>query len=269
VGDFTAGAAGSTESQTVSNPGGEVYFAVLYKDEAGNWGRLASASIGYPRPKGATPIYASFVPAYEECTAPNRTHGPPLVHPSCKPPAQRSSTLTVGTPDSNGSVAQAIGSMRLDVMPGNPSTPTVDEADVGVNINITDVRCSGTTAACPSGQGSDYTGKLLAAAPLRITDKRNGPSESDDGTVVDTQLEVPFNCTMTAGTGVGATCAVTTTIDALLPGAVVEGNRAIWGLGAVTISDSGPNGTGYGAGCPMTCGDGDETVYMKQGIFVP
>jgi hypothetical protein len=146
---------------------------------------------------------------------------------------------------------------------------TADEADVGVTINITDVRCSGTTTACPSGQGSDYTGRLLAAAPLRITDKRNGPSESDDATVVDTQLEVPFNCTMTAGTGVGATCAINTTIDALLPGAVVEGKRAIWGLGAATISDSGPNGTGYGAGCPMTCGDGDETVYMKQGIFVP
>jgi len=154
------------------------------------------------------------------------------------------------------------------VMPGDPSTPA-DEADVGVTIDITDVRCSGTTAACPSGQGSDYTGKLLATAPLRITDKLNGPSQSDDGTVVDTQLEVPFNCTTTAGTGVGATCAVATTIDALLPGAVAEGKRAIWGLGAVTIVDSGPNGTGFGTGCPTTCGDGDETTYMRQGVFVP
>ena len=257
--------------RATSPDGDRVYFrtdeSLLAADTDGA-PDIYSASISYARPKGATPIYASLVPAYEECTSPNRTHGPSLVHPSCNPPVQRSSTLTVGTPDTNGAPAQAIGSMRLAVMPGIPSTPA-DEADVGVTINITDVRCSGTTAACPSGQGSDYNGKLLAAALLRITDKRNGPSQSEDGTVADTQLEVPFNCTTTADTGVGATCAVATTIDALLPGAVAEGKRAIWGLGAVTISDSGPNGTGYGAGCPATCGDGDETVYMKQGIFIP
>ena len=33
---------------------------------------------GYPRPAGASPLRASLVPAYNECTAPNRTHGPPL-----------------------------------------------------------------------------------------------------------------------------------------------------------------------------------------------
>ena len=32
---------------------------------------------------------------------------------------------------------------------------------------------------------------------------------------------------------------------------------------------AGPNGTGYGAGCPRTCGDGDEQTFMRQGVFVP
>ena len=41
---------------------------------------------GYPRPKGATPISAPLVPAYTQCTAPNRTHGPALAFPSCSPP---------------------------------------------------------------------------------------------------------------------------------------------------------------------------------------
>ena len=49
-----------------------------------------------------------LVVAYSECLAPNRSHGPPDLpggsdpDASCAPPAQASSQLTVGTPDSNG-----------------------------------------------------------------------------------------------------------------------------------------------------------------------
>ena len=49
---------------------------------------------------------------------------------------------------------------------------------------------------------------------------------------------------------------------------MTERQRAIWALGQVQVKDAGPNGTGY-ASCPPTCGDGDETVFMRQGIFVP
>ena len=38
---------------------------------------LAFPDPGYPRPAGATPMRASLVPAYNQCTSPNRTHGPP------------------------------------------------------------------------------------------------------------------------------------------------------------------------------------------------
>ena len=57
---------------------------------------------GYPRPQGASPLRVSLVPAFAECTGPNRTHGPPLASPSCNPPAQSSDHLTVGAPDANG-----------------------------------------------------------------------------------------------------------------------------------------------------------------------
>ena len=270
IGDFEAtAAAGETQSKLVDDLSGQYrYFAVMYRDDAGNWGRLASASLSYPRPKGATPFRAPLVPAYQRCDSPDRVHGPPLEHPSCSAPAQESSTLTVGTPDSNGAAANSSGSVRLDVILGNPSTPE-DEADVGIAIDVTDVRCAQTAPACPGGQGSDYAGRLLATASLRLTDKGNGPEEDQDGTLTDTPLEVPFGCATTAGTTIGAHCAVNTTMDALLPGAVVEGRRAIWQLGALSVADSGPNGSGYGAGCPSTCGDGDETVFMRQGVFVP
>ncbi len=39
----------------------------------------------YPRPAGATPLRVSLVVGFEECTTPNRVHGPPLDHPSCGP----------------------------------------------------------------------------------------------------------------------------------------------------------------------------------------
>ena len=53
------------------------------------------ASATHPRPKGATPLYASLVPAYNACGTPNRTHGPPLAFPSCNPPVQTSTAVTV------------------------------------------------------------------------------------------------------------------------------------------------------------------------------
>ena len=56
----------------------------------------------YPRPKAATPIYASLVPAYTPCATPNRVHAAPLNYGSCSPTTQSSGQLTVGTMDANG-----------------------------------------------------------------------------------------------------------------------------------------------------------------------
>ena len=63
----------------------------------------------YARPKVATPLEVSLVPAYQPCTAPNRTHGPSLDSASCNPPAQASDELTLGTPDANGKPVRATG----------------------------------------------------------------------------------------------------------------------------------------------------------------
>jgi hypothetical protein len=268
VGDFPAAAAGAAESRTISAGPGDTHFAVLYRDEAGNWGRLATASVAYARPKSASPVQASLVPAYEECTAPNRVHGPPLDEPSCNPPASTSSTLTVGTPDSNGLPPNSAAYVRLAVIVGDPATQA-DEADVSVQFDATDIRCAGSSAACPSGAGADYAGRLLARAAVRITDRASGPGEDESATVTDTLLEMPVTCVGTAGATIGGHCALNTTLDALIPGVAREGERAIWQLGQVSVLDAGPNGSGYGSGCPATCGDGDERTFLRQGIFVP
>jgi hypothetical protein len=72
----------------------------------------------------------------------------------------------------------------------------------------------------------------------------------------------------TTSTTIGSSCDLNSTADALIPGSVLESNRAIWEIGQVTIKDAGPNNTGY-ASCPPTCGDGDESTFLRQGIFIP
>jgi hypothetical protein len=207
----------------------------------------------YVRPRGATPLRASLVPAYAQCTNPNRTHGQPLGFGSCAPPVQRSGFLTFGTPDANGRGANAVGSVLFDVNPGDEGTPA-NEADVGLFINLSDVRRSGAL--------TDYTGEVRQTTTLRLTDRRNGPTGTgrDDGTMVDTPISADVSCAGTSDPDVGATCALTTAMNALVPGVVREGERAIWELGPVEVYDGGPDGEGATA---------DNTLLARQGVFVP
>jgi hypothetical protein len=168
------------------------------------------------------------------------------VHPSCNPPSQSSGELTVGNPDSNGAAANSVGSALLSVIAGNPATPE-DEADVLMQVSITDVRLRSDL--------TDYTGGLRAGTTLRITDRTDGPA-----TLMDVELPLDVPCSPTASTGIGSTCAVSTTLDALTPGLVDEGARAVWQLGAVAVHDGGPDGD------PTTPGNG---VFARQGVFVP
>src|SRR5207248_8150345 len=71
---------------------------------------------GYPRPKGATPVVFSMVPAYSPCTSPNKTHGAPLSSGSCGPPTQDSSVLTIGSPDANGHAASSNSQVKFVVV---------------------------------------------------------------------------------------------------------------------------------------------------------
>ncbi|MGH2979956.1 MAG: hypothetical protein ACRDLQ_10025 [Solirubrobacterales bacterium] len=223
---------------------------------------------GYARPRSASPLRVSLVPTYNLCFSPNRTHGPPLAFGSCNPPSQQSNTLIVGSPDANGEVANSVASARLATIPGDVTT-LPDEADVAVEMSATDIRCRAANAACPGGALSDYAGTLLLTASLRVSDKFGGPSGNEPVTVQDdASLRVPVPCTATPDPDTGATCSLATTADAVTPGLVQELGRTMWQLGAVDVYDAGPNGTGY-ANCPPTCGNGDEAVFLRQGLFIP
>ncbi len=213
----------------------------------------------YPRPKGATPTRVALVPAFNSCSSPNRTHGPGLAFPSCNPPVRSSAVLTVGSPDANGFAANSQGSVKLATVLGNPATEA-DEADIGLTVSVTDVR--------NHPAGTDYTGRLGVVANLQLTDNANSDELPEPGTGQTTPFAFSVQCATTVDSTIGGSCSLATTYDALLPGAVKERQRAIWELGQVQVRDAGPNGTGYAA-CPPTCGDGDETVFMRQGVFIP
>jgi len=252
------------EPQVESGPDADANAAVIWTRDDGSNLRVQSSRrrdvVGYPRSRAASPVLVSLVGAYNACTAPNRTHGPGLEFPSCNPPVRTSGPLTVGTPDANGAAANSTASARYSVLNGDPAT-AADEADVKLNVTITDVRNSGPGL-------TDYAGRLLVTAPLQITDQANHPERPAPGTTQTQPLQFPVQCTTTSDTTRGSQCSLTTTYEAVVPGAVTERVRAIWALGQVQVKDAGPNGTGY-ASCPPTCGDGDETVFMRQGIFVP
>jgi hypothetical protein len=202
---------------------------------------------GYARPKGATPVVASLVPAYSPCTTPNKTHGAPLAFGSCSPPVRPSTTLTVGTPDANGIAADSIGSARLTVLPGNPATQQ-DEADVRIQLSISNVRWAGSLAL--------YTGDISLSTSVHITDGNSpSPSVDDSGTVMGT---VPVTAYGSCGAGA---CHIDTTVDALLGGAATrEGKRAVWELDQMCVFDGGPD---------ADASTQPNDLFAVQGVFVP
>jgi hypothetical protein len=208
-------------------------------------------SKSFVRPKSASPVRVGFVPAYQPCVSPNRMHGPPLASPSCNPPTQTSGFLTVGSPDANGQTANSVGRLRFTAIPGDPSTPA-DEADVSLNFSLTDVRNKADL--------SDYAGELQANVAVRITDKLNGPSQAESGTVTDTPITMTVPCSATPDTAIGASCSTFTTMDALVPGAIPEGKRTIWALDDVEVFDGGADGVASTPG---------NTLFARQGLFIP
>ena len=201
----------------------------------------------HPRPKGATPLRASLVPAFEPCLSPNRVHGPPLAHPSCNPPVPHSGNLTIGTGDGSPALAKSSGQVRLAVVPGVPGG--VDDAVVDITFVLTNVM------NVPSL--SDYTGELRASMGVRLTDSSSGLSQ----TVQDFVFGFTVPCAATADTTLGGDCRLTTTADAVLPGAIAEALRSVWGISQVRVHDGGPDGDGDTAG--------DNSLLAVQGVFVP
>ena len=148
----------------------------------------------YPRPAGAYPMRVSLVPAYEPCSSPNRTHGPPLAlwvvqpaHPGARPAHRRHPGLK--RPGRQEPRLPARDHPDAATPPRPPTRPTY-----GCWANITDVRMRSDL--------SDYTGDLEARLTIQITDKNNTPHPGGPGaaTVQPFTHSHPIPCAGTADT---------------------------------------------------------------------
>ena len=120
-------------------------------------------------------------------------------------------------------------------------------------MSLTDVRHQGTLA--------DYTGELGVDQVVQITDRRNGTGQNEPGTVQANPYRFGVPCAATSDPSVGGTCSLSSTFNAILPGSVNEGERAVWELGAVAVTDGGADG--------QASTTNDNTPFARQGIFVP
>jgi glucose/arabinose dehydrogenase len=233
----------------VFGPDGALYYVAF---SAGQVRRIAYTA--YPHPFDGRRVRVALVPAFTRCTAPNTRHGGPLDLESCRPPVQRSPYVTLPAAGATEATASAV--VRAICYPDPPGTydgcaQAGDQRDVSLSVNISDARAKPSLV--------DYTGELDARLKLRITDRENGTSASEAATVSDIELSFPFRCVATDGPE-GATCTMGTTVEAITPGAVKEGNLAVWELDDVRVRDGGADG--------LVATD-DNRVFLTQGVFVP
>jgi hypothetical protein len=226
----------------------------------------ASAQATHPRPKGASPVYMSLVPAYAACGAANRTHGPPLAFASCNPPAQTSAQATLGTPDAFGGAANSTGHLRLTAWESIIGGPA--EGDILIDLALNDVRCVPTGARCGTANASgpaDYSGEMRFSFMVRLTDHHNPmtwPEPPVAATVQDFTIEHSWACAQSGSTSIGSTCNLNTRLNALIPGEpVLATKREVWELQAVGIYDGGADGDGDTTA--------DNTIFLRPGVFIP
>jgi hypothetical protein len=175
--------------------------------------------------------------------------------------------LTIGTPEANGVQAMSSGSATLRAIcnpaapgPVPPCSDAGDQGDVEFRVNITDVR---RKESLVDYEGLFYQGELEARVTLRITDRWNGLCSGcpQPGTTMDVPFSFAVPCTTTPNAPTGSDCSVTTTADAVAPGAAREGKRAIWQLGRFELYDGGSDDD---ADTPE-----DNTLFAEQGLFIP
>jgi hypothetical protein len=211
------------------------------------------------RPKAASSFRVPLVPAYHRCTSANRTHGEPLAFGSCNPPVPSSDFLTVGTPDANGAAANSTGFLQLKVKVTSPE-------DLFIRASVSDVRCKPGADASVCGSpnetgGADYSGELQGNATIRVSDHYNGPDHNEAATVVDIPFPVNVPCTSTADTSTGGVCAISTCSSCIGPPFNwFDGQRIVTEISQIEVFDGGPDGS---------VATNDNTVFLRQGVFVP
>ena len=117
-----------------------------------------------------------------------------------------------------------------------------------------------------------YAGTVNFNYPITITDHCNGhapgpcppgippPPGGPPATTTPFVLPLPMIPCVPVGAGATSTCAVVTTVNAMVPAAIAAGQRMNISIGTVTASDGGPDAMAATA---------PNTVFATAGVFVP
>ena len=175
-----------------------------------DWQRVPPGFAGIPGPRGdpgraRARAHLLPVPAAEPGAR------PPLSFPSCHPPAQRSSYLTVGTPDANG-LPSGSGAGSITGSSGRQPEHAEDEADVQLSASIINVFCRVAGPACTAGALSDFSGTLRLQFMIRITNKHNALGHATTMESAFMWTDIP--CSPTSASAAGSNCNTATTLDA-------------------------------------------------------
>ena len=125
---------------------------------------------------------------------------------------------------------------------------------MGVSLDLTDVREQASLA--------EYTGELQLLFTTRITDKGNGPTSSEPGTVSD--FDVTGNGALSRHAGQLSRLGVPAGHDARRTrraSGPFSGKRQIWQIERVRVTDGGPDGDAVT--------QGDNELFAAQGLFIP
>jgi len=169
-----------------------------------------NALANHNHPFKANKFLATFVRAYQQCTAPTHSHNPPLAFPACNP-VPASTTLSFG-PKGFG---QAIGVVVLN--------SSKQASDVKLISKFSDVRNG------DDGTGTGFSGNLTASGTIRTTDHNCDGGANNPCTVIDLPFPIGVPCT-------NGKCKAKTTANTTVAAVVVAGAQANIGIQQLTVS---------------------------------
>ena len=132
-----------------------------------------------------------------------------------------------------------------------------------IAVSLADVRCQPGVETCgaPNDQsGEDYTGQLQGRLTFRMTDKRNGSSFAEQGTLMDQIFPFTIACFGGTPSNIGGGCGTTTSVNSIVPGVITNGKRTIVALDQLTVFDGGDDGL---------TSTSPNRLFATQGVFVP
>ena len=118
----------------------------------------------------------------------------------------------------------------------------VAPGDVLITFNLTNVM--------RAADRSQYHGELRSEVTVRRTD-------GEPNLIGSTSMDFPIGFTVPCA----SSCATTTSVDAIAPGAIKDGDRTIWELDKVRVYDGGADEDAQT--------EQDNSLFMTQGVFVP